>query len=69
MNDLFTLMNNNDKLMISGVILFLFGGLSVSSGTISVSIGFITGLAGLLMYVGAALSLSREIQMINEGLD
>ena len=68
MHDLFTLMDNNDKMMITGVLLFLFGGLSVASGTIGVSLGFITALGGLLMYTGAAISLSREINRINDDI-
>jgi multisubunit Na+/H+ antiporter MnhG subunit len=64
MQDLFTLMDNNDKMMITGVLLFLFGGLSVASGTIGVSLGFITALAGLLMYTGAAMALSREVKRL-----
>jgi hypothetical protein len=67
MHDLFTLMDNNDKMMITGVLLFLFGGLSVASGTIGVSLGFLTAFGGLLMYTGAAISLAREIKRMERG--
>ena len=67
MHDLFTLMDHNDKLMITGVLLFLFGGISVASGTIGVTLGFLTSFGGLLMYVGGAMALSREIKRIDEG--
>lgn len=58
--------DSNDKLMLLGLFLFLVGGFGVSTGVIPLDIGFITALAGLLMYTASLITLSREIDIMVE---
>ena len=58
--------DSNDRLMLLGIFLFLIGGFGVSTSMLPLDIGFITAFAGLIMYVGAMFTLSREINVVVE---
>ena len=56
--------SSNDKLMLLGLFLFLIGGFGVATAIIPLDIGFITALAGLLMYTAAMFTLSRQVDLL-----
>lgn len=54
--------DENDRLMLTGIGIFLLGAGAVATGWIPTSYGFISALTGLIMFVGGALSLDRRIE-------
>lgn len=54
----------NDKLMLTGLGIFLLGASMVATGSLPVKYGFIAALGGLLMYVGGAFSFAEEAEQL-----
>ena len=56
--------DENDKLMLTGLGIFLLGAVMVATGSLPVAYGFIASLGGLLMYVGGAFSFNSDLEML-----
>jgi hypothetical protein len=56
--------DENDKLMLTGLGIFLLGGGMVATGSLPVAYGFIAALGGLLMYVGGAFSFNADLELL-----
>lgn len=61
--------DENDKLMLTGLGIFLLGAGMVATGSLPVKYGFIASLGGLLMFVGGAFSLSEDIEALRRQAD
>ena len=61
--------DENDKLMLTGLGIFLLGASMVATGTLPVTYGFIASLGGLLMYVGGAFSFNADVEAIRRRAD
>lgn len=56
--------DENDKLMLTGLGIFLLGAGMVATGSLPVAYGFIAALGGLLMYVGGAFSFNADLELL-----
>lgn len=61
--------DENDKLMLTGLGIFLLGAGMVATGTLPVKYGFIAALGGLLMFVGGAFSLAEDVEALRRQAD
>jgi hypothetical protein len=61
---LFAHIDENDKLMLTGLGIFLLGSSMVVTGSLPVSYGFIAALGGLLMYVGGLFSFNADLELL-----
>ena len=59
-----THVDENDKLMLTGLGIFLLGAGMVATGSLPVKFGFIAALGGLIMYVGGALSCAVDLNAL-----
>ena len=56
--------DENDKLMLTGLGIFLLGASMVSTGALPVTYGFLAALGGLLMYAGGAFSFNADLEAL-----
>lgn len=63
------LIEENDKLMLTGIFLFIVGGMSLATGSLPITYAFLFALGGCLMYVGAAFALASQVRLINESAE
>jgi hypothetical protein len=56
--------DENDKLMLTGLGIFLLGAGMVATGSLPVAYGFIASLGGLLMYSAGAFSFNADLEML-----
>lgn len=61
--------SENDKLMLTGLGIFILGAGLVATGTLPVKYGFVAALGGLLMYVGGAFSFAEEAEALRRQAD
>ncbi len=66
MIDEFKILNDDDYLFIVGLLMFLFGGISIYSGLLALPIGFITALGGIMFFFAGLLSLYNDIQRLEK---
>ena len=61
---LFAHVDENDKLMLTGIGIFLLGAGMVATGSLPITYGFIAALGGLLMFAGGAFSLNTDLERL-----